>query len=130
MIHTSQCFGFELANLLRLLTRHRRRRIPPPQQIIQKRPCHHRQLPPGRIRGVPVAQDGETLDVEHGELAWLVEREGVAGERGDAQPGEDGLLDGFVAAEFEARVEGGECHEGRTRLSNLPCCWCVRLAPP
>jgi hypothetical protein len=53
-----------------------------------------------------VAQDGETLDVQHGELAGLVEREGVAGEGGDAEAGEDGLLDGFVAAQFQARAEG------------------------
>jgi len=60
------------------------RRIPPPQQIIEKRPRHHRQLPPGRIDRVPVAQDGKSLDVEFGELAGLVEREGMAGEGGDA----------------------------------------------
>jgi len=53
-----------------------------------------------------VAQDGKTLDVEHGKLAGLVEGEGVAGEGGDAQAGEDGLLDGFVAAQFQARVKG------------------------
>lgn len=82
-----------------------RRSIPPPQQIIQKRPCHHLQLPPRRVDGVPVAQNGKALDVEHGELAGLVEGEGVAGEGGDAEPGEDGLLDGFVTAQFQARAD-------------------------
>ena len=62
-----------------------RRRIPPPEQIIEKCPRHHRQLPACRIDGVPVAQDGEAFDVEHGELAGLVEREGVAGEGRDAE---------------------------------------------
>src|SRR5512143_3488503 len=55
--------------------------------------------------GVPVAQDGEALDVEYGELPGLVEGERVAREGGDAQPGENGLLDRFVAAEFQARVD-------------------------
>jgi len=35
-----------------------------------------------------VAQDGEALDVEHRELS-LIEREGVAGEGGDAEARED-----------------------------------------
>ena len=43
-------------------------------------------------------EDWEPPDVEHRELAGLVEREGVSGEGGDAQPGEDGLLDGFACA--------------------------------
>jgi len=42
-------------------------------------PAPSRQLPPGRIDGVPVPQDREAYDVEFGELAGLVEREGVAG---------------------------------------------------
>jgi len=96
-----------LANsaLPRLDACHGRRRLSPPQQVIQKRPCHHRQLSPRRVHGIPVTQDGKALDVEDGELAGLVEREGVARERGDAQAGEDGLLDGFVAAEFQSRAD-------------------------
>ena len=53
-----------------------------------------------------MAQDGKAHHVEYGELAGLVEGEGVAGEGGNAQPGEDGLLDGFVAAQFQARAQG------------------------
>ncbi|MDP1533122.1 MAG: hypothetical protein Q8L92_06015 [Rubrivivax sp.] len=48
-----------------------------------------------------MAQDGKALHIQHGELVRLVERERVAGEGGDAQPGEDGLLDGLVAAQFQ-----------------------------
>lgn len=58
------------------------RSLAPPEQAIEKRPCHHRQLQSRRIDGIPVAQDGKTLDVEHGELAGQVEREGVAEEGG------------------------------------------------
>ena len=45
-----------------------------------------------------MAQDGKAHDIVHGELAGRVEREGVAGQGGDAKADEDGLLDGFVAA--------------------------------
>ena len=81
------------------------RRVPPPQKVIQKRQRHLRQLPPRRIDRVPVAQDRRPLDVEHRELPRPVERQRAARQRRDAEPGEDGLLDRFAAAELEARVE-------------------------
>ena len=70
----------------------------------------------GRIDGVPMPQDGEALNIEHRELP-LVDREGVAGEGGDAEAGEDGLLDGFVAAEFQARVKGDAVEMRRCEIA-------------
>jgi len=52
-----------------------------------------------------VAQDRKAHHIQHGELVGLIEREGVAGQGGDAEAGEDGLLDRFVAAQFQARVD-------------------------
>jgi hypothetical protein len=79
---------FIRSNSLFILTRLCWRGLLPPQQEIQERPRHPRQLPSGRIHRVPVAQDGEAHDAEHGELVGLVEGEGVTGEGGDAEAGE------------------------------------------
>jgi len=89
------------------------------EQKIHERARHPRRRTGGRIDGVPMPQDGEALNIEHRELP-LVEREGVAGEGGDAEAGEDGLLDGFVAAEFQARVKGDAVFSARLRLKPSP----------
>jgi len=52
-----------------------------------------------------VAADGKAFRFQHRELARLVQGQGMAGQGGDAQAGQDGLLDGLIAAQFQAGTD-------------------------